>query len=94
VAGVSPSDIGTTATGDTPHSPNGHADMSVDAQRLAAAGYAVFRLDLDKRPLAGGNGFHDATSDAATVRDWWRERPASLIGIALPAGTLAVDLDT
>lgn len=72
---------------------NGHAAMTVDALALAEAGYRVFPLFLNKKPMTQ-RGFLDATTDAATVSGWWGARPQALIGIAVPDETIVVDLDT
>ncbi|HET9758071.1 MAG TPA: bifunctional DNA primase/polymerase [Candidatus Limnocylindrales bacterium] len=67
--------------------------MTEPALALAAAGYRVFPLTIDKTPLTV-NGFRDATTDPGTVGAWWRQRPAALIGVAVPDGTVVVDIDT
>jgi hypothetical protein len=42
-----------------------------------------------------GHGLHDATTDEAAVRHWWRYCPAANVGVSCgPAGLLVVDLDT
>lgn len=63
------------------------------ALSLTIAGYQVFPCGADKRPLTTG-GFHDATDDPDTIRRWWRQNPDSLIGLALPEGTMVVDFDS
>ena len=40
-----------------------------------------------------GHGVYDATSDLATVQDWWKESPTANIGLAVPEGCIAVDVD-
>jgi putative DNA primase/helicase len=62
------------------------------AHVYAAAGLAVFPCDRDKTPLTE-HGFHDATTDAALISAWWRRFPAALIGVAIPAGHVVVDVD-
>ena len=72
--------------------------------RLSALAYAVEAgievLPLvpgDKMPLikksAGGNGFHDATSDPEQVRAWWTRWPSANIGGRIPADMFVIDLD-
>jgi putative DNA primase/helicase len=39
------------------------------------------------------HGLNDATTDAKRIRAWWRARPNANIGIALPEGVIAVDID-
>lgn len=72
------------------------------AIQLAAAGVSVFPCEWQgkaaKRPKIsktdGGTGFHDATTDAATVADWWKRWPDALVGVSVPAGVVVVDCDT
>ena len=65
---------------------------------LAAAGIHVFpcknqpRGEDDKRPLTN-HGFHDATTDAAQIRTWWRRWPDALIGVPTGARFVVLDLD-
>ena len=41
------------------------------------------------------DGQHDATCDAATIRDWWTRWPTANVGLALkPSGLIALDVDT
>jgi replicative DNA helicase len=55
----------------------------------------VFPINPEsKKPYAGGNGYHDATTTADDIRDWWTVHPDSRIGIALrPSGLIAIDCD-
>ncbi len=39
---------------------------------LAQRGLPVFPCRADKRPITE-NGFHDATTDAETIRQWWQQ---------------------
>lgn len=61
------------------------------AARIAAIGWPVFPC-AGKRPITP-RGFHDATSDPERVGEWWTEYPTAEVGVALPPGTLAVDVD-
>ncbi len=45
-----------------------------------------------KHPLTGG-GFHDATTDASQVRDWWARWPMANIGMATGAPCWVLDID-
>lgn len=50
----------------------------------ARKGYYIHPLvPKDKMPLAGGHGYHDATRDEATIRDWWEATPNANVGINL-----------
>jgi hypothetical protein len=61
------------------------------ALRHAENGYRVFPCPpRDKRPLTS-NGFHDATTDADTIRAWAEKHPGCLWGT--PDG-LVLDVDT
>ncbi len=69
------------------------------ALAYAHLGYPVIPLDQQKAPRIpkrdGGNGFHDATTDRATIKDWWIKYPdAAGIGIPTGSGTFdALDID-
>ena len=72
------------------------SDLSQAAENYAAQGLPVFRLSPKaKIPLAHTKGFRDATTDAATVAQWWGDREECNIGIATgkAAGFFVVDID-
>lgn len=79
----------------TPLSPLGSAALT-----YAAQGLAVFPLaPMSKKPLfpkeIGGNGFRDATTDAATITQWWTDHPtANIGGVPASAGLVALDIDS
>lgn len=51
---------------------------------LARNGYYVHPLAPgDKMPLAGGNGYHDATRDENMIGAWWKAEPDANVGINL-----------
>ena len=60
------------------------------ALRLAEKGHAVFPCGENKAPLVP-RGFKDATTDPATIRNWWRLAPNALI--AVPSGLKFVVID-
>ncbi|KFI81926.1 bifunctional DNA primase/polymerase [Bifidobacterium psychraerophilum] len=66
------------------------------AGRLAEAGVPVFAcVPGGKRPLPGGRGFLDASTELARVESWWRQVPKA--NLAVPtgrmSGVVAVDVD-
>jgi hypothetical protein len=69
------------------------------ALQYAARGWKIFPLrPRSKLPLiskkAGGRGFHDATTDPATIERWWKACPAANIGLATGlSGLVVVDVD-
>jgi putative DNA primase/helicase len=68
--------------------------LLADALAYAARGWLVFPcLPSDKRP-ATPRGFHDATTNSATIARWWGARPYN-IGIATGplSGLWVLDLD-
>jgi hypothetical protein len=75
--------------------PNPDFDSLTIAQ--AAVSYARIGLRVlpvarvSKRPLTA-HGAHDATSDEATIRAWWKRWPQANLGIALD-GLVVVDVD-
>ncbi|WP_176074339.1 bifunctional DNA primase/polymerase [Brucella intermedia] len=59
----------------------------------AARGFRVFPLRRDTK-LPWREGWQQAaTTDKATITEWWRENPNYNIGIATGNGTLVVDVD-
>ncbi len=65
------------------------------ALTLARKNLAVFPcLPRDKKP-ATSHGCNDATTDADTIRQWWRDNPQFNIGVATGAasGIFVVDVD-
>jgi Bifunctional DNA primase/polymerase, N-terminal/Protein of unknown function (DUF3987) len=68
--------------------PSGLLEYALDCIR---EGLFVFPLlPKNKRPIAGSNGFLDASKDESIVRDWWTRAPESNIGIACGASNLCV----
>ena len=66
------------------------------AQQYAVLGYSVFPVrEGEKRPhpRLAPNGFKNATLDPQQIAAWWRACPRCGIGLALPAGTVALDFD-
>lgn len=61
--------------------------LSEAAMLYAKLGVPVFRVGADKKPLAGSNGFYDATTDVATIEKWWAEKPEA--NIAIPTGNVS-----
>ena len=69
--------------------------LAAAALRYANLGIAVFPcVPGGKRPLTS-SGFHDATSSARVVINWWRRTPEANIGLPTGAatGVLVVDVD-
>jgi len=72
------------------------ADIAIS---YAERGWPVFPCRWDgparKRPLTR-NGFHDATTDPATLTRWWRQWPLALMAAPTgPAiGAVVLDIDT
>jgi Bifunctional DNA primase/polymerase, N-terminal len=53
------------------------------ALQYASRGWAVFPLvPRSKVPFKGSHGFKDATTDPATIREWWTAHPDANIAIA------------
>lgn len=58
-------------------------------------GWPVFRLRPNSKLPATSNGFHDATTDSATVVEEWTRDPNANVGIATGAvsGLVVIDVD-
>jgi bifunctional DNA primase/polymerase-like protein len=63
------------------------------ARRLARLGLRVFPCEpLGKRPLTE-SGVHAASRKRGVIHRWWSNRPNANIGVALPCGIFALDID-
>lgn len=62
--------------------------MLEHALQYAARGWRIFRVTGFKTPFKGSHGHLDATTDIATIRAWWTEKPKA--NIALATGELVV----
>lgn len=69
-------------------------DMLAAALDYARDGKPVFPVRPDKTPYTR-NGFKDATTDEATIREWWRKWPDAGIGVPTgeASGWLVIDSD-
>lgn len=56
-------------------------------------GWPVFPCRAGGKEPATRNGFHDATTDVAQVRQWWAENPRYNIGLATGHLFDAIDID-
>ena len=68
------------------------------ALKYAALGWAILPCEPGtKRPVSAlaTNGVHSASSDEATIREWWTARPDANIGLACGeiSGITALDID-
>lgn len=64
------------------------------ALEYAARGWHVFPVKPGAKAPRTRNGWHDATTDAETIRAWWDRWPTANIGLALaPSGLVALDVD-
>ncbi len=66
------------------------------ALAYAKCGWAIFPLTPGmKIPLAGSNGFKDASTDPETINRWWSEHPTANIGLATgkPSAVWVIDVD-
>jgi hypothetical protein len=79
------------ATGSTKYP----SPMLAAALELAAAGLKVFPLSpKSKKPPRGSRGHKDATTNARTIRRWWKKTPNANIGIScLASGIVVIDFD-
>lgn len=63
------------------------------ALAAAALGWHVLPCGVDKRPLTK-HGLKDATTDAETIRAWWKKHPDALPAVvAGPSGLAIADFD-
>jgi len=53
------------------------------ALSIAARGFPVLPLARDKKIPITESGFHDASTDAAQVREWWTRNPHANIGLVV-----------
>lgn len=68
----------------SPQNDDCHIGQHALALSYARDGWPVLPVcPLTKRPLTV-RGFHDATSDVATIHQWWRRSPSALV--AIPTG--------
>lgn len=71
-------------------------DMLSSAADYARRGWKIFPLaPLSKVPLAGTQGFKDATTDLPTIEAWWHASPKANIGLATGtmSGVWVIDID-
>ncbi|KAA0219700.1 MAG: bifunctional DNA primase/polymerase [Phycisphaerae bacterium] len=67
--------------------------LLVAALQYAAVGLPVFPCaPCQKRPITE-HGFHDATTDEAPIRVWWRDHPGANIGVPTGAVSSIIVLD-
>lgn len=69
--------------------------MLAAALAFADRGWRIFPVKAGTKVPRTANGFHDATTDAATIREWWDGKPHLNIGLATGAasGVWALDID-
>lgn len=63
------------------------------ALRYASWGWAVFPLRPRSKQPATRNGFKDATTDTARIRDWWSRNPNCNIGLPTGLAFDVIDVD-
>lgn len=68
-------------------------DLGAAALDYARDGFEVFPLHDDKSPRTP-NGMKDATTDEATIRQWWSQWPGALIGCRVPPNVVILDIDS
>lgn len=71
-------------------------NMRSAALAYASNGWDVFpcreRGARAKQPYTN-HGFKDASRDPAQIEAWWEAHPEAMIGLALPRGTVVIDID-
>ncbi|MGA0603525.1 bifunctional DNA primase/polymerase [Caulobacter sp. KR2-114] len=75
--------------------PPGRDALSV-ALECIARGWPVFPCSPQRKTPLTPNGFHDATLDEATVRNWWASRADAMVGVPTgrASGFWVLDIDT
>ncbi len=65
------------------------------ARRLAKHGIPVFPCRADTKAPYTARGFHEATTDAATISAWWKRWPMALVGMPTgkASGRVVLDCD-
>lgn len=63
------------------------------ALAYAAHGRPVFPLRPEAKAPITKHGVKDATTDAATLRAWWKRWPSANIGLAILANEVVIDVD-
>ncbi len=68
--------------------------MLENALKFASINWHVFPCsNKNKQPLTK-NGFHVATTDEKTIREWWTKWPNAMIGVACgKSGIVVIDID-
>ena len=71
------------------------SELHQAARALAERGMAVMPVQARDKVPATSHGVHDATTDPATIDDWWRLIPDANIGVAcgVVSGIFVLDID-
>lgn len=70
------------------------AVMIAAALEYARRGWRVFPLKSDSKEPKIGQWPERASTDAETIKDWWRKWPHAGLGIATGHGLIVLDVDT